>query len=149
MELTDSVRAVLDGKGSNVYSITPTNTVYDAVERMAQLSVGALVVQDGEKVVGIISERDYARKIILEGRTSRDASVRDIMSVNLVTVSPAHTVDACMKLLTNHRIRHLPVVEDTKIVGMITAGDLVNWVITRQNETIEQLEHYISNGYVR
>lgn len=149
MEFTDSIRVILDSKGSNVYCITPDHTVYDALEHMSQLGVGALVVQENEKIVGILSERDYARKIILEGRTSRDAHVRDIMTEKVIVASPSDTVDGCMKLLTEYRIRHLPIVEEGKVVGVITAGDLVRWAITRQNETIEQLEHYITGGYVR
>jgi CBS domain-containing protein len=149
MEFTYSVRAILDTKGAHVYCITPDHTVYDALEHMSQLGVGALVVQSDSKIVGIVSERDYARKIILEGRTSRDAHVRDIMTENVIVASPSDTVDGCMKLLTDHHIRHLPIVEEDNVVGMITAGDLVRWIITQQNETIEQLEHYIAGGYVR
>jgi CBS domain-containing protein len=149
MEFKDSVRAILDGKGASVHSISPNRTVYEALERMSHLAVGALVVQEDEKAVGIISERDYARKIILEGRTSRDALVSDIMTQAVIVASLSDTVDDCMKLLTQHNIRHLPVVEDGKTVGMITAGDLVRWIMNRQSETIEHLEHYIASGYIR
>ncbi|CAK0745475.1 Histidine kinase [Gammaproteobacteria bacterium] len=149
MEFTDSVRSILDGKGSNIYCITPSHTVYDALEQMSKLSIGALVVQEDDQLVGIISERDYARKIVLEGRSSRDVQVREIMVSDVVVVSLTDTVDGCMKMLSEHRIRHLPVVEEGKLVGMITAGDLVRWIMSRQSETIEQLEHYIAGGYVR
>jgi len=149
MEFTDSVRSMLDNKGSSVYCITPSHTVYDALEQMSRLSIGALMVLDDEKIVGIISERDYARKIALEGRVSREVRVREIMTSKLVEVSPSDTVDGCMKMLSEHRIRHLPVVEEGKLVGMITSGDLVRWIMSRQSETIAQLEHYISGGYVR
>ncbi|CAK0750391.1 Histidine kinase [Gammaproteobacteria bacterium] len=149
VEFTDSVRAILDDKGTNVYCISPNHTVYDALEHMSRLSIGALVVQEGDQIVGILSERDYARNIALKGRNSRDVTVREIMTGNVIIASPSETVDGCMKLLTGNQIRHLPVAEDGKLIGMITAGDLVRWIISRQKETIEQLEHYIAGGYVR
>lgn len=149
MEFKDSVRALLDGKGSSVHGISPNHTVYEALEHMSRLGVGALVVQENEQVVGIISERDYARKIILAGRSSRDARVNDIMTQLVIVASLEDTVDDCMKLITQHNIRHLPVVEDEKVVGVITAGDLIRWIMNRQSETIEHLEHYITSGYIR
>lgn len=146
---TDPVSAILDEKVKDIYSIEPNQTVYEAIELMSKLGIGALLVLENEKLVGIISERDYARKVILAGRTSREARVRDIMTSNIIVISPTDTVDNCMKLLTKHQIRHLPVVDGKKLVGMISATDLVRWIISRQSETIEQLEHYISSGYVR
>jgi len=148
MELKDSVRAVIDEKAELPPSITPDDTVYEAIARMSELAVGALVVLENDQIVGIISERDYARKIILKGRTSRDARVREIMTVDVVTAATTDTVDHCMKLLSKHHIRHLPIVEDDKIVGLINSDDLIKWIIRRQGETIEQLEHYITGGYV-
>ncbi|CAK0773261.1 Histidine kinase [Gammaproteobacteria bacterium] len=150
MEFTDSVRAILDEKGANVHCIEPDQTVYEAIERMSRLSVGALVVlEEDKKIVGILSERDYARKIILAGRTSRETLVRAIMTINVITASPSDTVDTCMKILNKYQIRHIPIVEEEKLVGIISTSDLVRWIISRQNETIEQLEHYITSGYVR
>jgi CBS domain-containing protein len=149
MEFTDSVHSILDHKGRYVHCIRPDDTVYYALEQMAELGIGALVVLENDQLIGIISERDYARKIILQGRTSRDARIREIMITNVVTASPTNTVDDCMKLMTDHHMRHLPIIEEGKVVGMLTMGDLVKWIIDRQRETIEQLEHYISSGYMR
>jgi len=149
MEFKDSVRAILDGKGSSVHSISPDHSVYEAIERMSQIGVGALVVQEEGKMVGILSERDYARKIVLQGRTSRDALVRDIMTQQVIVASLDDTVDDCMKIFAKHNIRHLPVVENERTVGVITASDLVKWIMSRQNDTIEHLEHYIASGYIR
>lgn len=149
MELGDPVRSVLDQKGWGAFSVTPDQTVLEAIEKMAKEGVGALVVVEGEALAGVFSERDYARKVILEGRSSRDALVRDIMTADVITVTPDETVDRCMHLMTEHRIRHLPVMVGTRVAAMISQGDLVKWIISRQSETIEQLQHYISGGYLR
>jgi len=149
MELGDPVRAVLDTKGWGVSSVAPDQTVLQALEKMAHEGVGALVVVTGERLAGMFSERDYARKVILEGRTSRDSLVRDIMTQDVITVTPDETVDRCMHLMTEHRIRHLPVMVGERVAAMISQGDLVKWIISRQSETIEQLQHYITGGYLR
>ena len=149
MELGDPVRSLLDQKGWGALSVEPGQTVLEAIEKMAAEGVGALTVVENEKLVGMFSERDYARKVILEGRTSRDALVRDIMTSNVITVTPDEPVDRCMHLMTEHRVRHLPVMVGTRVAAMISQGDLVKWIISRQSETIEQLQHYITGGYLR
>jgi len=138
------VKHLLDDKGRDVLSIPPDATVLDAVKRMAEESVGALLVMDGDRVVGIISERDYARKVILKGRASDDTPVRDIMSPDVATTTSEANVRDCMNLMTERRIRHLPVVDGGRVTGVISIGDLVKAIIADQQEEIEQLGHYIS-----
>lgn len=147
MRLQDAVRRLLAQKGSQVYSITPYNTVFEALETLAEKDTGALVVMQGDEVVGMLSERDYARKVFLSGRSSKKTLVREIMSAPAVTISPSTTVDECMQRMTEHRCRHLPVVEDGKVVGVVSIGDVVKWIITTQDFTIHQLEDYITGGY--
>ena len=147
MKLVDRVELILKRKGSQVYSITPEVTVYDALEKMAANAVGALVVMDGTDLVGIISERDYARKVILAGRSSKEMKVHEIMSSPAVTVNLKTTVDECMERMTEKRCRHLPVVEGERVVGVVSIGDIVHWIITAQDLTIRQLEDYISGKY--
>lgn len=149
MELGDPVRALLDHKGWGALSIGPHQTVYEAIEKMAKHGVGALVVVAGESLVGMFSERDYARKVMLEGRTSHHTLIRDIMSCHVITVEPDATVDHCMHLMTEHRIRHLPVMIGERIAAVLSVGDLVKWIISRQSETIEHLQQYISGEYPR
>jgi len=127
-----------------VYTIAPSASVFDAVKLMAEKSIGALVVLEGGKVVGIITERDYARKVVLMSRSSKDAAVRDIMTTSVMYVLPNHTSEECMALMTEHRLRHLPVIEKGKLVGLISIGDLVKDIISEQKFIIEQLAHYIS-----
>jgi CBS domain-containing protein len=148
MELGDRVSVLLDIKGWVKVTIDPEASVFAAVERMAEHGVGALVVEQGEKLVGMFSERDYARKVILAGRHSRDTKVHEIMTGQVITVEPDATVDQCMHLMTEHRIRHLPVMKGELVGGVISLGDLVKWIITRQGETIAQLQSYISGGYI-
>ena len=147
MKLLDSVERILKQKGSQVYSIAPDVTVYEALEEMADKEIGALVVMQGTDLVGIFSERDYVRKVILHGRSSKQMQVQEIMSSPVVTVNPRTTVDECMHRMTDKRCRHLPVVEEGKVVGVVSIGDLVNWIITAQDLTIHQLEDYITGKY--
>jgi len=124
--MADTVSSILRHKGHDVWSVSPDESVFQAIKLMADKGVGALVVIAGETLVGIISERDYARKVVLQGRSSKDTLVRDIMTSAVVSVSPNHTVDECMRLVTEHRIRHLPVLDNDRLVGLISIGDLVN-----------------------
>ena len=137
------VDQLLDGKGRDVWSITPDATVYDALELMAKKRIGALVVLEGEQLAGLFSERDYARKVILQGKSSKGTPVGDIMSRRVLCIGPEQTVQDCMALMTERRIRHLPVVADDRIVGVVSIGDVVKAVIADQEEVIEHLEHYI------
>ena len=138
------VKHLLEGKGTAIYSIASSAPVLDAVRSMAEHSVGALVVMQGANLVGIVSERDYARKVILNGKSSKDTPVSDIMSAPVLTVAPGDSINHCMKQVTAHRIRHLPVVENDQVVGMLSIGDLVKAVIDDQAEQLEHLQKYIA-----
>ena len=144
MELTESIASILNKKSGIVYSITPSDSVFDAIALMAEKSVGALVVLVQGKVVGVLSERDYARKVFLQGRSSKTTRVSEIMSSPVIYVSPQHSVGECMEIMTAHRIRHLPVLDGDKMIAMISIGDLVNWILVAQRETIRHLESYIA-----
>lgn len=138
------VRDVLQVKGAEIFSIGPDDSVFNAIQIMADNRIGALVVLDGEKLVGMISETDYARKIVLEGRTSASTRVGEIMTDKVLYVSLDQDITECMALMTERRFRHLPVIQDEKLVGLISIGDLVKSIIDEQSFTIEQLEHYIT-----
>ena len=137
------VRQLLERKGRAIFSVEPETPVLEAIRAMAAHHVGALLVMQGEALRGIVSERDYARKVILLGRASADTPVRDIMSSPVITVSPDTSVQTCMQLMTDKRVRHLPVVDEARVVGMVSIGDLVKAVIAEQQQQIEQLEQYI------
>jgi len=147
MKSSDTIASVLATKTREIWSIEPTETVYRAIEMMADRGVGALLVMSDDRLLGIISERDYARKIILKDRSSRKSLVRDIMTSQVVTVTRDHSVDQCLEIMTEKRVRHLPVMEDREVVGMVTIGDLVKWIITLHEETIGHLQAYISGSY--
>lgn len=144
--MADTVSSILRHKGHDVWSVRPDDSVFQAISLMADKGVGALVVMAGETLVGIVSERDYARKVILQGRSSKDSLVGDIMTSPVVSVGPNHTVDDCMRIVTTNRIRHLPVVQGDKVVGVVSIGDLVRKVISTQGETIQYLQEYIVGG---
>jgi CBS domain-containing protein len=147
IKMSGTVASVLRLKSSEVWFANPEQFVYEAIERMADKAVGALLVISGGKLVGIISERDYARKVILKGRASRTTRVKDIMTSPVIFVTPEHAVGECMDIMTRNRIRHLPVVENEKVLGVVSIGDLVKWLVSEQEVTIEHLQNYISSKY--
>ena len=147
MNVSGTIEVILNQKSREIWSIAPDATVYDAVALMAEKNVGALVVVENGSLVGILSERDYTRKVMLRGKRSRETLVREIMSTQLTTVDPKQSVDDCLRFMTEKRIRHLPVVKDGEIWGVISIGDLVKHVISAQSATLDQLERYISGGY--
>jgi CBS domain-containing protein len=139
-----TARDILQAKGNDVWAVRPDDTVFDAVRQMSERAVGALLVMENDKLVGIVSERDYARKIILEGKSSRETAVRDVMTRKVLCATPERTVDECMALMSDKRARHLPVVDHKQVVGVISIGDLVKAVIDEQKVLIDQLQHYIT-----
>lgn len=138
------VSEILQSKGHNVWFVRPEAFVFDAVKMMSERSVGALLVMEGEKMVGIITERDYARKVVLAGKSSKQTQVKDIMTQRVLWVAPERTIEECMALMTDKRVRHLPVVENTQVVGIISIGDLVKAIIAKQQVIIDQLQNYIN-----
>jgi CBS domain-containing protein len=145
MKVLDRVSMLLRQKGGDIYSLPPDASVYSAIELMADRHVGALLVVEQGHLVGVISERDYARKVILKGRSSKDTFVREIMTPDPITIPCDVSVDEAMRAMTDNKIRHLPVVDSAgHLVGVLSIGDLVNWIVTSQDETIAHLEHYIA-----
>ncbi len=138
------IQTLLKKKGYDVWSIAPDASVYDAIHLMAEKAVGALIVMDGQKLVGVISERDYARKIILEGRSSENTKISEIMSSEVITIGPDNRIEECMEIMTERRIRHLPVLDGNEVLGVISLGDLVKYIIAEQQFVIEQMERYIN-----
>ena len=141
---TGTINEILSHKGTQVWAVSPELTVFEAIQLMAEKNIGALLVIEKDKLVGLISERDYTRKVALRGKSSKDLHVRDILSDRLTHVTPNHSIEECMRLMTENRIRHLPVVDGAQIKGVVSIGDLVNWIISAQTSTISQLETYIS-----
>lgn len=147
MDPIGTVADILKTKGNAVWSIAPDASVFQALQIMAEKNVGALLVMEQDRLVGLVSERDYARKIVLLGRNSNETPVREIISARLVTVGPEATVPECLRLMTGNRIRHLPVLDERGVTGVISIGDLVNWIMNMQRIKIDQLQKYISGEY--
>ena len=147
MDVSGNIGAILGQKTGEIFSVSPDHTVFEAVQMLDQKNIGALLVIDGEKLVGMVSERDYTRKVMLKGKRSRETKVSEIMSTELKITHPQEGVESCLRLMTDKRIRHLPVMDGDKVIGIISIGDLVKWVIASQSAAIAQLESYISGGY--
>ena len=145
--MAGTIDEILHQKRGELYTISPDATVFDAIEHMADKNIGALIVMSDNHLVGVVSERDYTRKVALKGKSSRDTRVREIVSTPVISASPSHTIEQCMRLMTENRVRHLPVLERDEVVGIVSIGDLVNWIISAQSVTITQLESYISGQY--
>lgn len=140
----ETIRQLIKSKGSDVWSVSPDTSVFEAMKIMADKGIGALVVLEGDKLVGMVTERDYARKVALKDRASKQTPVGEIMTKDVLYARPDHTVEECLALMTEKRTRHLPVIEDGKLIGLVSIGDLVKAIIDEQRHVIEQLEHYIS-----
>jgi CBS domain-containing protein len=147
MKIVGNVNAVLNQKGNQVWCISPEATVFDAIEMMSEKNVGALPVAERGRVVGIVSERDYTRKVALKGKASKQTLVREIMFSPVLAVTLEHTVEECLRMMTENRVRHLPVLEGDQLLGIVSIGDLVNWTISAQTATISYLENYITGQY--
>jgi len=141
-----TINEILTQKGTTVWCISPEATVFEAIQMMADKNIGAVLVTENEKLLGILTERDYTRKVALKGKSSKQTPVKEILAAECIQVTPAHTVEECMRLMTAHRVRHLPVLNGGQILGIVSIGDLVNWIISAQNSTIHQLQTYIT-GY--
>ena len=146
MKSSVPISALLHHKGTALWSIAPEATVFEAIKLMADKNIGSLLVMSGDRLVGVFTERDYTRKIALQGKRSKETQVREILSGKIVSVTPHQTVEECMRLMTENRVRHLPVVENGKAIGVVSIGDLVNWTISAQDATIAQMEQYISGS---
>jgi CBS domain-containing protein len=147
MKSIGTVSAVLHHKGSTIWSVPAEATVFEAIKIMADKNIGALLVMADGKLAGVFTERDYTRNVALQGKSSKEARVREVISREIISVGLHHSVEDCMKLMTDHRVRHLPVVEAEKVVGLVSIGDLVNWIISTQSAQIDQMAQYISGGY--
>ncbi|MBX3748425.1 MAG: CBS domain-containing protein [Verrucomicrobiae bacterium] len=147
MDVPGIVNAVLEMKGRDVFTILPEATVFEAIQQLAARNIGALLVMEGEQLRGVFSERDYTRKVALQGRSSKKTKVHEVITGRVVVVHPTTAVAECLRLMTGNRIRHLPVVEEERVIGLVSIGDLVNFIMGSQQATIEQLHSYIAGGY--
>jgi CBS domain-containing protein len=147
MHIPGNIDSLLHQKQPALWSVAPEATVFDAIQLMSDKNIGALPVMKGEELVGMFSERDYTRKVMLKGKSSKTTAVHEIISLPVISVGRAHSVEECMRLMTEHRVRHLPVLDGDKLVGIVSIGDLVNWTISAQNVALTQMEDYISGKY--
>ena len=147
METHGTISPILNNKGSNIWSVSPEATVFEAIQLMSDKNVGALLVMSEGKLRGIVSERDYTRKVALKGKSSKETAVAEIISSPVISATPNHTIEDCMRLMTVNRVRHLPVLQGEAVLGIVSIGDLVNWIISSQSHTITQLESYITGQY--
>ena len=145
--IAGTIPDILQHKPGQLWTISAEATVFDAIQLMAEKNIGALLVMSGNRLLGVVSERDYTRKVALKGKSSRDTQVKEIISTPVISATPRHTVQECMRLMTTNRVRHLPVIEGDEVIGIVSIGDLVNWIISAQSITITQLESYISGQY--
>jgi CBS domain-containing protein len=148
MKTSVPISSLLHHKGSTVFSVAPESTVFDAIKLMAEKNIGALLVMTRGTLVGVFTERDYARKIALHGKSSKETLVKEILSRKVVTATPADSIEECMRMMTENRVRHLPVLQNEEVVGIVSIGDLVNYIISAQDATIAQMEQYIAGGVV-
>jgi CBS domain-containing protein len=146
MKSSVPISALLHHKGAALWSIAPELTVFEAIKLMADKNIGSLLVMSGGRLMGVFTERDYTRKVALQGKKSKETQVREVLSSKIISVTPHHTVEECMKLMTENRVRHLPVLENDKVTGIVSIGDLVNWTISAQDAAIAQMEQYIAGG---
>ena len=147
MNIAGTIDSLLEKKGSAVFSISPETTVFDAIKLMSDKNIGALLVMSQGKLHGIFTERDYTRKVVLKGKSSKETAVREIIVTPFVSVEPGETVEECMRLMTEHRVRHLPVLNGDQVLGILSIGDLVNWIISAQHLALTQMQDYISGKY--
>ena len=147
MTVSCTISSILQDKGAQVWAISPDATVFEAIQLMAERNVGALLVMSGDRLLGVVTERDYTRKVALHGKNSKETKVREIIDSAYIWAAPFHTVEDCMRLMTHNRVRHLPVLEGERVTGIVSIGDLVNWTISAQHEAINQLENYIAGQY--
>ena len=145
--ISGTIDDILQHKPAQLWTISADSTVFDAIQQMADKNIGALLVMNGNQLVGVVSERDYTRKVAIKGKSSRETKVREIISTPMISATPHHTVEECMRLMTTNRVRHLPILHGNDVVGIVSIGDLVNWIISAQSVTITQLESYITGQY--
>ncbi len=147
MNILGTIEPLLEHKGGTIWSVTPDTTVFDAIKLMSDKNIGALLVMTEGKLIGVFSERDYTRKVILKGKSSKETLVREIISTPVIAAEPGETIEECMRLMTEHRVRHLPVLDGDRVIGVLSIGDLVNWIISAQHVALAQMEDYISGKY--
>jgi CBS domain-containing protein len=147
MNISGTIDSILNDKGTTIWAVDPDDTVFEAIQLMADKNIGALLVMRDDRLIGIFSERDYTRKVVLKGKSSRETAVREIISTPVISVEPGDSVENCMRIMTENRVRHLPVMVGKNVVGIVSIGDLVNWIISAQHMALNQMEDYITGKY--